>query len=348
MLSCGQQTQETKKEGVIQKPKTDASQISLMGAGATFPHPLYSKMFDEYHNQFKVKINYQAIGSGGGIKQLIEKTVDFGGTDAPMKEEDIKKAGAEIVHIPICMGAVVLTYNLEGNPELKLSPEVIADIFLGKIKKWDDKKIKELNPSVKLPSKEIVVVHRSDGSGTTYIFSDYLAKISEEWKSKVGAGTSLKWPCGLGAKGNPGVAGLIKQTPNSIGYVELIYALSNNMTYAIVKNKAGKDIKPTMESVTKSANITIPEDTKVSLTNTEAEEGYPISGLTWLIVYKEQKYGNRDKAVATEMTKMFLWMIKDGQKYCEPLHYAPLSEETAKKAEKIITSLTYNGEKILP
>jgi phosphate transport system substrate-binding protein len=260
------------------------AQQELTGAGATFPFPLYSKMFDVYSKEYSVKVNYQAIGSGGGIRQLINKTVDFGGSDAIMGEEDAKAAGAPVLHIPTCAGAVVVTYNLQGNPEIKLTPDVIADIFLGKIKRWDDQRIVSQNPGVTLPAMVITVVHRSDGSGTTSIFSDYLTKVSKDWKEKVGAGTALNWPAGLGAKGNPGVAGLVKQTPGAVGYVELIYALQNNMPYGTVQNSKGKFIKPSLAATSMAANIALPDDMKVSLTDTAAPDGYPIGGFTWILV----------------------------------------------------------------
>ncbi len=319
----------------------------LLGAGATFPYPYYSKLFDTYKKETGVKINYQAIGSGGGIRQLIKKTVDFGGTDAFMKEKDLEKAHGTIYHIPTCLGAVVVTYNIPGNPMLRLSPDIIADMFLGKITTWDDKRIAQANPDVNLPDMNIVVVHRSDGSGTTFIFSDYLSKISSVWKEKVGAGKSLNWPVGLGAKGNPGVAGLIKQVPGSVGYVELIYALGNKMPYADVKNKSGNYVKPSIESVSLAANVDLPEDTRISITNTDAPQGYPLSGFTWLIFYKEQQYDSRTKQKAQTLLDMLWWVIHDGQKLAEPLHYAPLPAEAVKKAETILKSSTYGGSPIL-
>lgn len=320
-----------------------AAEKELLGAGATFPYPLYSKMFDTYNKQFGVKVNYQAIGSGGGQKQLINKTVDFGGTDAFMTESAMKEAGAPIVHIPTYLGAVVLTYNLPGNPKLGFTPDIIADIFLGKITKWNDPKIAGVNPGLKLPDLAISVAHRSDGSGTTNIFSDYLSKVSKGWKDKVGTGMSLNWPVGLGGKGNPGVAGLIKQVPGALGYVELIYALENNMPVGTIRNKSGKFIEPSIKSVSASANIPLPDDTNVSLTDTAAPDGYPISGFTWLIVYKEQSYGGRTKARAEETAKLLKWVISDGQKLAEPLHYAPLSKTAAAKAEKILKSVTFSN-----
>ncbi len=321
--------------------------IEIVGAGATFPYPLYTKMFDVYYKEKGVKINYQSIGSGGGIRQIINKVVDFGASDAFMSDEDLKKMPAEILHIPICLGAVVLTYNLPGNPEIKFTPEIISDIFLGRIKKWNDKKILEINPDIKFPDLEIIVVHRSDGSGTTFIFTDYLSKISKEWKEKVGAGTSVNWPIGIGGKGNEGVSGLIKQMPGSIGYVELIYALQNNLPFGLIKNKKGKFIKPSIETVSNAAKIDLPPDTRISITDTDAEDGYPISGFTYILVYKEQSYEGREKKRAEELVNLLWWMIHEGQEYTKPLHYAPLPPEAVSKAEKIIKSITYKGENIL-
>lgn len=326
---------------------SNAQNIELLGAGATFPYPLYSKMFDVYYNEQKIKINYQSIGSGGGIRQLLNKTVDFGASDAFISDEELKKESAQILHIPICLGAVSVTYNLTGNPELKFTPEIIADIFLGKIKNWNDAKIKEINSGAKLPNLNITVVHRSDGSGTTFIFTDYMTKISNEWKEKVGAGTSVNWPVGLGGKGNPGVAGLIKQIPGSIGYVELIYALQNNMPVSLIKNKSGVFIKPTLESTSSSANIKLPDDTRVSLTDTDASNGYPISGFTWILVFKEQNYDSRPQEKAKTIVDLLWWMTHEGQVYTEPLHYSPLSKESVKKAELIIKSITYNGKSLI-
>jgi phosphate transport system substrate-binding protein len=324
-----------------------AKDVELIGAGATFPYPLYSKMFDVYNKEYGVKVNYQAIGSGGGIRQLINKTVDFGGSDAIMSDKDLAEASAPVLHIPTCAGAVVITYNLTGNPQLRFTPDVIADIFLGKISKWNDRRISEINPGVKLPDMNVTVVHRSDGSGTTFIFSDYLSKVSKEWKEKVGAGTSLNWPAGLGGKGNPGVAGLVQQTPGSIGYVELIYALQNKMPYGVVKNKKGNFVTPTIPSTSKAADTNLPDDMKVSLTDTDAPEGYPISGFTWILVYKDQNYGDRTEEKAKESVKLLWWMTHEGQKYTEPLEYAPLSKKAVEKAEKLIKSISYKSSVVM-
>lgn len=324
-----------------------SSDKELIGAGATFPYPLYSKMFDVYSKEYGVKVNYQAIGSGGGIRQLINKTVDFGGTDAVMGAEDTKAAGADVLHIPVCAGAVVLTYNLPGNPEVNFTGDVISGIFLGTIKKWNDAKIAETNKNVKLPDLPITVVHRSDGSGTTFVFSDYLSKVSTEWNSKVGKGTALNWPTGLGAKGNPGVAGLVKQTPGSIGYVELIYVLQNKMAYGNIRNKKGSFIKPSITATTAAANTTLPDDMKISLTDSDNPQAYPIASFTWILAYKEQAYGNRSQEKADSLVKLLWWMTHQGQKYVEPMEYAPLSAKAAQKAEKLIKSITYQGKPIM-
>ncbi len=322
-------------------------QTELVAAGATFPAPLYTKMFDQYMRDTDVKVNYQAIGSGGGIAQLKGKTVDFGATDAFMKDEDLAAAPAPIVHVPMVAGAVVVTYSLPGSPELKLTPDVVADLFLGKITNWSDRRIASLNPSVKLPNSRITVIHRSDGSGTTAVFSDYLSKISPEWKQKVGSGTSLPWPVGIGGKGNPGVAGLVKQTPGGVGYVELIYALQNKMPYGSLKNKSGNFITPSLESTSVACAVPMPADTRVSVTDTGAPNGYPISTFTWLILYKEQAYDNRPRAKAEAVLKLMQWMIHDGQKLAEPLAYAPLPKSVAEKAEAVLRSVTYGGVPVL-
>jgi phosphate transport system substrate-binding protein len=319
----------------------------LLGAGATFPQPLYSKMFQEYSKK-DVNVNYQAIGSGGGINQLIAKTTDFGGTDAIMSSEEESKAGAPILHIPTCLGAVVVSYNLQlgANQRLKMSPALISDIFLGKIVVWNDKRIAAENPGIKLPALPITVVYRSDGSGTTYIFTEYLAKVSTVWDQTVGNGKSVKWPIGIGAKGNPGVAGTINQTPGAIGYVELIYALSNKMPYALVKNKAGKYINPDMKTVSLAAAKGIPANTKVSLTNTDSKDGYPISSFTWIILYKEQNYNGRSLDQAKKTVELIKWMVTSGQNFAPSLHYAKLPKDAQTKALALLNSVTFNGKPI--
>ncbi len=320
----------------------------LLGAGATFPYPLYSKMFSEYGKITSLKVNYQSIGSGGGIQQLTAKTVDFGASDAVLNGKQDSALSGPVVHIPITAGAVVICYNLpEIKEPIKLTGELTADIFLGKITKWNDARIAAVNKGVKLPSTDILVVHRSDGSGTSNIFTTYLSKVSSEWNGKVGKGSAVNWPAGLGGKGNEGVSGTIKQTPGSIGYIELAYAIQNHISFATLENKSGKFIVPSIESTTAAANIDIPEDGKVSLTNTDAKNGYPISGFTWILVYKEQNYGNRSASTSADMMKMIWWMTHDGQKYCADLNYSPLPKAAVKVAEKIIKSVNYNGKPIM-
>ncbi len=339
----GNREKQTEKQAVTKNKQVVQE---LLGAGATFPYPFYSKMFDAYHSKTGVKVNYQAIGSGGGIRQLSSKTVDFGGTDAFMKDSDLAKVDGTILHIPTCLGAVTITYNLKGINSLRFTPDIIAGIFLGDITRWNDSRIEKVNSGVTLPNEKIVVAHRSDGSGTTAIFSDYLSKISQRWKTKVGAGKSLNWPVGLGGKGNAGVAGIVKQTPGSIGYVELIYAISNGMPVADLENKSGNYVTPSIKSVSLAANVRLPDDTRISITNTDASEGYPISGFTWLIFYKEQKYSGRSLAEAQELLKLLWFAEHEGQKYAEPLHYAPIPAEAVAKAEAIINSVTYNGKPV--
>jgi phosphate transport system substrate-binding protein len=322
--------------------------IELVGAGATFPAPFYTKLFDEYNKQFGVKVNYQAIGSGGGQTQLKNKTVDFGASDVVVSDEAAKSFPAPFVSIPMVAGAAVITYNLPGSPELKMTPDIVADIFLGKVKRWNDGRITALNAGLTLPNTAITVVHRSDGSGTTAVFSDYLAKVSDDWKTKVGVGQSLNWPAGVGGKGNPGVAGLVKQLPGAVGYVELIYAMQNNMAYATLKNKSGNFVKPSLASTSAAANVTIPDDvTKVNLTNTDAADGYPISTFTWILVYREQNYDNRPKAKVEAMMKLLWWIAHEGQSFAEPLSYAKLPKAVVDKGEVILRSVTFGGAPVL-
>ncbi|HEY2499727.1 MAG TPA: phosphate ABC transporter substrate-binding protein PstS [Candidatus Angelobacter sp.] len=310
-----------------------SAETNLNGAGATFPNPIYQKWFTEYHNAHKdVQINYQSIGSGGGIQQLTSGTVDFGASDGPMTDEQLSKASGKIFHIPTVLGAVVPTYNVTGvTGELKFSGDVLADIFLGNIKKWNDPRLAKANPGVKFPDEEIVVVHRSDGSGTTYIFTDYLSKVSPEWKSKVGKGTSVNWPAGLGGKGNEGVSGMVKQTEGGIGYVELIYAVSNKMPYGSVQNAAGKFIKASLESVTAAAASVkdMPDDFRVSITNAPGKDAYPISSFTWLLVPAEWADATKEKAFVDFLT----WMVDQGQSMTSALQYAPLPKNVATKVK---------------
>ena len=303
--------------------------MMINGAGATFPYPIYSKWFDEYAKvDPSVRFNYQSIGSGGGQKQILAQTVDFGASDGPMSDDNLSKAPGKILHIPTVAGAVVITYNLDGNPALKLDGDTIANIFLGKIKNWNDPKIAASNPGAKLPDKEIVVVHRSDGSGTTFIFTDYLSKTSGEWKEKAGNNTSVNWPAGIGGKGNEGVAGQVKQTPGALGYVELIYATQNKMPYAEIKNATGEFMKPTLESITAAlATADIPDDFRFSMTNAPGKDAYPIAGATWLLVYQQQK----DAAKGKKLVEFLKWSLTDGEKMAKDLQYAPLPESVQQR-----------------
>src|SRR5262247_4606037 len=324
-----------------------AAQTLINGAGATFPYPIYSKWFDEYTKvDPEVRFNYQSIGSGGGIKQVTSRTVDFGATDGPMTDDQLKQAPGELFHIPTVLGAVVATYNLPGNPTLKFTPDVLADIFLGKITTWNDARISAANPGVALPAQPIIVVHRSDGSGTTYIWVDYLSKVSPEWQQKVGKGTSVNWPVGLGGKGNEGVAGQVKNQPGALGYVELAYAVKNKLPVASVKNAAGKVVEPTIASTTAAAAGaagSMPEDFRVSLTNAHGDQAYPIASFTWLLVYRDQANEAKGKA----LVKFLWWAIHDGQKYPGALLYAPLPAPVVKQLEARIKQITFSGKPLL-
>jgi phosphate transport system substrate-binding protein len=318
------------------------AQINVTGAGATFPNPMYSKWFNEYHKQFpNIQINYQPIGSGGGIKQVTEATVDFGASDGPMTDDQIKefkvKRGTNILHFPTVLGADVPTYNIPGvTAELNFTPEALAGIFLGKITKWNDAAIAGPNPGVKLPASDIVVVHRSDGSGTTYVWTDYLSKVSPEWNAKVGKGTSVNWPVGLGGKGNEGVAGQVKLTQNSIGYVELIYAKQNKMSYGKVKNRSGAFIKAELASVSAAADgVTIPDDFRVSITDSPAKTAYPVSSFTWLLIPEEIK----DKQKLKVIQDFLKWMLGPGQKMTETLDFAPLPAPVVAKETKALAKV---------
>jgi phosphate transport system substrate-binding protein len=323
------------------------SSVRLQGAGATFPNPLYQKWLSDYGKAHTdVKIDYQSIGSGGGIKQIKEQTIDFGASDAPMKDEDLKSAPGELLHLPTVLGAVVITYNLQGvSQPLRFSPDVIADIFLGKIKRWDDPRIKADNTVATLPAADITIVHRSDGSGTSAVFTDYLSKVSPEWKARVGAGTSPNWPVGLGGKGNEGVTGQVKQTPNTIGYVELAYAVQNRLPVALVKNASGNFVEPSLDAVTAAASeslATTPEDLRVSITNAAGASAYPISSYTYLLVYKDQKDATKGKA----LVDFIWWCIHDGQQVTkDPQYpYAALPAEIVKRDEAKINSITSGGK----
>ncbi|MBU5638164.1 phosphate ABC transporter substrate-binding protein PstS [Geomonas sp. Red69] len=317
-----------------------SAETLINGAGATFPYPLYSKWFSEYAKVDKsVKFNYQSIGSGGGIKQITAQTVDFGASDKFLSDAELKGAPGKLIHIPTVMGAVVVTYNLPGVPSgIKLNSEDLANIYLGKITKWNDPRIADDNKGVNLPAKPIIVVHRSDGSGTTSIFTDYLAGVNAEWAQKVGKGASVKWPVGLGGKGNEGIAGQIKTTPYSIGYVELAYAFENKLPYASLKNKAGVFVEPSIKSTSAAAAAAVkgmPADYRISLVNQPGKDAYPVVGFTWLLVYENQK----DPAKGKKLVEFLNWSMTKGQKMAAPMLYAPLPESVVKMVQKTIKSI---------
>lgn len=308
-----------------------AQTMRITGAGATFPNPIYSKWFSEYNKLHpNVEVNYQSIGSGGGVQQITKQTVFFGASDGPMTDEQLKAAPGKLMHFPTVLGAVVPVYNLPAaKSELRFTGTVLADIFLGKITKWNDPAIAKLNAGVTLPATDITVAHRADGSGTTYIWVDYLSKVSPEWKSKVGVATSVNWPTGVGGRGNEGVSGLVSQTPGAIGYVELIYALQNKIAYGQVQNASGDFVKASVEAVTTAAAAAaahMPEDFRVSITNAPGKGIYPISSFTWILLYENAK----DKAQAKTMVDFMKWALTDGQKYCAELGYAPLPQAVVK------------------
>jgi phosphate transport system substrate-binding protein len=325
-----------------------AAQVSLTGAGATFPNPIYTKWFDAYNKKTGVQINYQSIGSGGGIRQFTEGTVDFGASDGPMNDEQIAAVKGNVLHVPTVLGAVVLTYNLPavGTTKLKFDGPAVAGIFQGQITKWNDKAIAKLNPGAKLPDQDIIVVHRSDGSGTSYIFSDYLSKVSADWKEKVGKATSVNWPVGLGGKGNEGVTQQVKQTEGAIGYVELIYALSNDLAFATMKNAAGEFVDASLASVTEaaaSAKFEKNTDFRVSITNAPGKGAYPISSFTWLLVHPDMP----DAAKAKAIRDFLAWMITpDAQKMASELKYAELPAPVVKLIEARLPTLKANGKAI--
>jgi phosphate transport system substrate-binding protein len=321
---------------------------SLTGAGATFPNPIYTKWFDAYSKKTGVRVNYQSIGSGGGIRQFTEGTVDFGATDGPMNETQIAAVNANVLHVPTVLGAVVVTYNVPslGATKLKFDGTLLTDIFMGRVTKWNDKKIAALNPGVRLPDLDLVVVHRSDGSGTTYVFTDFLNKFSREWRDKVGYATSVNWPVGLGGKGNEGVTQQVKQVEGALGYVELIYAMSNNLPYGLIKNAAGEFVEPSLESVTAAAagtKLKADTDFRVSITNADGTGSYPIASFTWLLVRKD----NKDSAKAKLIKDFLTWMLTpEAQAMAAGLHYAPLPKEVVELVQARLPTLKAGGKAI--
>lgn len=320
----------------------------LTAAGATFPLPFYNMIFKNYSDETNIQVTYGGIGSGGGIRSLKDQIVDFGATDAFLSDAQQQEMPAEIAHIPTCIGAVVIAYNLPGVEDLKLSDILLEKIFLGEVTRWNDQIIKKDNPTANLPDEAITVVHRSDGSGTTHIFSDFMSKISEKWANTVGTGKSLKWPTGMGAKGNPGVAGTISQTPGTIGYIGSEFAFAQKIQTARVQNSKGEFILPDLTSISAAAKGNIPDDTRVMLTNSSDPASYPISGFTWIILYREQAYKNRTRGQALETVKLLDWLVREkAQAEAAKVHYAPLPPDARTKAKAILRSITYKGEVLL-
>lgn len=326
-------------------PTAPAGRITLTGAGATFPYPLYSKVFAEYGKLTRTDVNYQSIGSGGGIRQIKQRTVDFGASDSPITPKDEVEAPGKLLHIPTTMGAIAVVYNLPGvGTGLRLTADVLADIYLKKVRKWNDPRLVALNPGLSLPDQDIAVVHRSDGSGTTFIFTHYLSQVSPEWKERVGYATSVNWPGDIGGKGNEGVAGQVRQIVGAIGYVELAYALQNQMTYAALRNRSGDFTFPSLEATTAAIQgMELPDDMKVMVTDSPNPAAYPIAGLTWVLVYQEQA----DRVKGEALADLLWWVVHEGQRYAAPLHYAPLSAEAVRKAEALLRSITHQGVPLL-
>lgn len=327
--------------------RAQAADIILNGAGATFPYPLYQEWIASYETATGQRISYQAVGSGEGIRQLLAQAVDFGATDAYLSDAELRKAPASILHLPTCLGAVVITYSLPGRPELKFTPELLAGIFLGKITNWSDRKIANANEGIKLPDLEIKVIHRSDSSGTTFIFTDYLSKVSADWREQIGVGKAVRWPTGLGLDGNPKIAEFIQKIPGSIGYLELSYTQVHALPTATIRNQSGNFLKPTLASVTAAANVELPADARLMITNTKAADGYPISAFTYFAFFREQNYQARSQERAQALAKFFWWSIHNGQALTEKKFYSPLPKVAVSKAEQILHSMTWSGEPLI-
>jgi len=325
-----------------------AKQVTLSAAGATFPQPFYNLAFRKYSDEGGSVINYGGIGSGGGIRSLRDQVVDFGATDAFLSDAEMAEMPGQVVHIPTCIGAVVIAYNLPGVTGLKLTPELLAGIFLGNITKWNDPEIARINPDITFPDMNITIVYRSDGSGTTYIFSDYMSKVSPLWKEKLGTGKALNWATGIGAKGNPGVAGTISQSQGTIGYIGFEYAFTQKIPLALIMNSSGNFIEPTLASFTSAANVGIPDDTRVMITNSPNPDAYPITSFTWIILYREQAYANRTPEVAKATVEAVRWLtMPDAQAIATSVHYASLPQQAVKKADVLLRQITYEGKPVL-
>lgn len=336
--SCGGNGQKSSK----------MKQVTLSAAGATFPQPFYNLAFKKYNEEGGPVINYGGIGSGGGIKSLRDQIVDFGATDAYLSDSELAEMPSDVIHIPTCIGAVVIAYNLPGVEGLKLTPELLEGIFLGTITKWNDSRIADINQGLNLPDMNITVVYRSDGSGTTYIFSDYMSKVSTRWMESLGTGKSLNWPSGIGAKGNPGVAGTISQSEGTIGYIGFEYAIAQKIPMASLMNSSGNFIEPSLSSFTAAATVDIPADTRIMITNAPGADAYPITSFTWIILYKEQAYSGRSQALATATVKTIEWLIgENAQAIASSVNYGPLPEKAEEQASLLLKTVTYEGKPVL-
>ncbi len=322
----------------------NSADVILNGSGATFPFPLYQDWIKAYGEQTGQRISYQPVGSGEGIQQLMNKAVDFGATDAFLSDNELNRAPEQILHLPTCLGAVAITYNLPGQPALKFTPDLIAGIFLGQITNWSDRQIAKVNDGIKLPDMEIRVIHRSDSSGTTFIFTDYLSKVSNRWREQIGINKLVRWPTGLGLDGNAKMAAYIQKIPDSIGYMELAYSLAHNLPTASIKNRSGFFINPTRQSLSAAANVDMPSDARLMITDTDAKDGYPISAFTYFIFFQEQAYQARSRERADILCRFFWWTCHEGQALANQSQYAPLPPMAVQKAEQILSSLTYSGE----
>lgn len=333
--------------GSSKKGSVNGGKMTITAAGATFPLPFYNLAFKKYGEESGVTFNYGGIGSGGGIRSLADRVIDFGATDAYLTDTELKEFSADVIHIPTCMGAVVIAYNLPGVDNLKLTPELLEKIFMGNITNWNDKGIAAENSGIQLPDSRITVVYRSDGSGTTFIFSDYMSKISDAWKTQIGAGKALNWPVGIGAKGNPGVAGTISQSEGTIGYIGSEFAFAQKINYAAIQNSSGNFINPDIETISNAAKMEIPEDTRVMVTNSSDPAAYPISGFTWIILYKDQSYNDRTVERAQETVKFLDWLLgSEGQSIAESVNYASLPDNVSSLAKNILQSVTFEGKPV--
>ncbi len=323
-----------------------SAETILRGTGATFPEPLYRKWIQVYAERTGIRVDYQAVGSGIGIRHLLSETTDFGGTDAFLSDSALENLPRQVLHIPTCVGAVVITYHIQGNPALRFTQELLAELFLGTITHWNDKRITRANPGIVLPAEPITIIHRSEASGTTFLFTDYLSKVSDEWAEKVGHGTLVRWPVGVGAEGNTGVAQFVKRIPGSIGYVELSYAKKNQLPTAAIRNRAGNYMVPSLKAVSAAAVARIPLDCRALLTNTSSPDGYPISAFTYLIFYRQQQYSKRSRETAVALRHFLWWAIHEGQRYNRDLYYARLPGHVVAKAESVISSMRYGDKRL--